>query len=186
MGPRTERDPGRRHRAKVRRANWPKDLEIVRTLFREYRGWLAAHRNTAIGGEPGVRAGLDLVDRLVAELPGAYGPPKGEVLLWVEAEEVVACGALRELEGGLGEIKRLHVRPDYRGTAFGRSYVRTLLDRACELGYRRVRVDTLPTMVAAVEFYREAGFRPIPGYWPHPVAGALFFEKDLDEPAAVR
>ena len=126
-----------------------------------------------------MRSGLTLVDQLIAELPGAYGPPHGDVLLWLEDDSVVVCGALRELEPEVGEIKRIHVRSDYRGKGFGPSFVRALIDRARELGYKRLRVDTLPTMSAAIEFYQEMGFRPITAFWPHPVADACFFECEI-------
>lgn len=128
-----------------------------------------------------MRSGLALVDRLITELPGAYGPPRGDVLLWFESDQLVACGALRELESKVGEIKRISIRPDYRGKAFGHPFVRALIDRARGLGYEQLRVDTLPTMTAAIEFYQELGFRPTAAFWPHPAAGALFFERDLSE-----
>ena len=73
-----------------------------------------------------------------------------------------------ELEPNVGEIKRIYVRPDYRGKGFGHPFVRALIDRARHLGYERLRVDTLPTMQAAIEFYQELGFRPITAFWPHP------------------
>lgn len=121
------------------------------------------------------------VDQLIAELPGAYGPPRGDMLLWFEGDHLVACGALRELEPKVGELKRIYVRSDYRGKAFGHPFVRALIDRARELGYKRLRADTLPTMSAAIEFYQELGFRRIPAFWPHPVADALFFEREISE-----
>ncbi len=124
-------------------------------------------------------SGLSLVDRLIAELPGAYGPPTGDILLWFQDGSVVACGALRELVPRVGEIKRIYVRPEFRGKGFGPTFVRALLDRAREVGYERLRVDTLPSMQAAIEFYQELGFRPIPSFWPHPVRDALFFERRL-------
>ncbi len=126
-----------------------------------------------------MRSGLSLIDRLVDELPGAYGPPRGEVQLWSHESSLVACGALRELEPRVGEIKRIFVRPDFRGKQFGPVFVRALLDRARELGYERLKVDTLPSMQAAIEFYQELGFRPTSPFWPHPVAGALYFEREL-------
>lgn len=169
--------------AELRRAEWPGDLNTVRRLFREYRDWLADHQATAPGAGPRARAGLELVDRLTAELPGAFGPPRGEILLWYRGDSVVACGALRELEPQLGEIKRISIRPDFRGSAFGRPFVRALMTRARELGYDRLRVDTLSTMEAAIGFYQELGFRPIPSFWPHPAEGALFFEAKLREDA---
>lgn len=148
----------------------------MRQLFREYRQWLYDHRDTAAGSESSVKAGLAMVDGLIRNLPGDYGPPDGEVLLWYEDQSLVACGALRRIEPGVGEIKRIHVRPDYRGKEFGPPFVRALISRAHELGFERLQVDTLSTMTAAIEFYQELGFRPIPAFWPHPAAGARFFE----------
>jgi ribosomal protein S18 acetylase RimI-like enzyme len=120
--------------------------------------------------------GLGQVDQQTAQLPGAYGPPRGEIILAFARGAVVACGALRELEPKVGEIKRIYVRADHRGPGFGPRLTRALLRRARELRYERVRVDTLPTMSAAIQFYQKLGFAPIPAYWPHPVPGALFFE----------
>lgn len=168
--------PDVQNRAALRRVSWPDDLDTVRQLFQGYRQWLTDHQDLTPQAESRVRSGLALVDRLVAELPGGYGPPGGEVLLWWEDTSVVACGGLRELEPKVGEIKRIYVRPDYRGKGFGAPFVRALVERARDLGYGRVRADTLPTMTAAIEFYQEAGFRRIPAFWSHPVAGALFFE----------
>lgn len=178
--------PSRHHHehrpgATPRRVNWPKDLDTIRRLFREYREWLADHQDSSARAATTARTGLALVDRLIAELPGGYGPPRGEVLLWFEDGVLVACGALREMEPKTGEIKRIYVRPDYRGPTFGRPFVRALIDRARELGYERLRADTLPTMSAAIDFYQELGFRPIPAFWPHPAAGALFFEYKMTE-----
>ena len=181
MGAPRRHDHRGQPRATFRRASWPEDLTTVRQLFQQYRQWLADHQDTAPRSKPRVRSGLALIDQLVAELPGAYGPPRGEILLWFKDGAMVACGALRELEPRIGEIKRIYIRPDYRGKAFGRPFVRTLIERARDLGYRRLRVDTLPSMAAAIEFYQELGFRPIPAFWPHPAAGALFFEHEIKE-----
>lgn len=163
----------------VRRVDWPNDLDTVRRLFQEYRQWLADHRDVSAWARSRANAGLSIVDELIAGLPGAYGAPRGEVLLWFEGPSLVACGALRELEPGVGEIKRISVRADHRGKGFGPRFVRALIDRARGLKYRRLRVDTLATMSAAIEFYQELGFRAIPAFWPHPAAGALFFELEL-------
>jgi ribosomal protein S18 acetylase RimI-like enzyme len=167
----------------MRRVNWAKELEVVRRLFQEYRQWLADHQAPARAGDSRSGSGLGLVDRLIAGLPGAYGPPRGDVILAFAQNELVACGALRELEPGAGEIKRVHVRADHRGPVFGPRLTGALLDRARELGYERIRVDTLPTMAAAIQFYQDMGFTPISAYWPHPVPGALFFECRLSDRA---
>jgi ribosomal protein S18 acetylase RimI-like enzyme len=163
----------------LRRVSWLKDLGTVRRLFQDYRQWLADHRDPAVSAHPGANVGLGQIDKQIAELPGPYGPPRGEIILAFAGQEVVACGALRELEPKVGEIKRIYVRADHRGPGFGPRLTRALLRRARELGYDRVRVDTLPTMSAAIQFYQELGFRPIPAYWAHPVLGALFFEYEV-------
>lgn len=163
----------------IRRVNWSKDSDTVRRLFQDYRQWLADHRDTTVSAESKVEIGLGQIDQQIAELPGPYGPPRGEIVLAYAQGAVVACGALRELEPKIGEIKRIYVRADHRGPGFGPRLTRALLDRARELQYERVRVDTLPTMIAAIQFYQQMGFTPTPAYWPHPVPGALFFEYKL-------
>jgi GNAT superfamily N-acetyltransferase len=169
-------DPESHPGTTLRPVNWSTDLETVRRLFRDYREWLSDHRDTSVSAEASIRLGLGQVDQQIAELPGAYGPPGGEVILAFAQEALVACGALRGLEPKVGEIKRIYVRADHRGPVFGPRLTGALLDRARDLGYDRVRVDTLPTMTAAIQFYQDMGFRPVPAYWPHPVPGALFFE----------
>lgn len=168
---------------KLRRVDWPADLGAVRQLFQDYRQWLADHRASGASAAPGARAGLAEIDRQIEALPGPYGPPRGEIILARARGAIVACGALRELGRHVGEIKRIYVRADHRGPGFGPRLTRALLRRARALGYERVRVDTLPTMAAAIQFYQEMGFRPIPAYWPHPVPGALFFEYAIRKPA---
>lgn len=151
----------------------------MRPLFQDYRRWLDEHRDPDDSARSRVEAGLAVVDDLIERLPGSYGPPRGDVLLWMEGKEIAACGALRELSPGTGEAKRISVIPAFRGEEFGSRYVRSLIERARELGYEHLRVDTLSTMRSAIDFYGEAGFRPIPAYWPHPAPGALFFELRL-------
>ncbi|MCI4366104.1 MAG: GNAT family N-acetyltransferase [Thermoplasmata archaeon] len=160
---------------------WTKDLAAVRRLFQDYRQWLAEHQGTTASARARGQRGLALIDTQIAELPGVYGPPRGEIVLAVAQQQLVACGALRELEPKIGEIKRIYVRADHRGPVFGPRLTQALLDRAWQLGYERVRVDTLPTMTAAIKFYQEMGFVPIPSYWPHPAPGALFFEYTLEK-----
>jgi putative acetyltransferase len=166
----------------LRRVDWSRDLDAVRRLFQDYRQWLADHTDPAAPVDSKAESGLQIVDKLIAGLPGAYGPPRGDVILAFSDGQVVACGALRELEPKIGEIKRVYVRADHRGPGFGPRLTGAVLDRATELGYERVRVDTTGTMVAAIEFYQEMGFVPIPAFWPHPAPGARFFEYTVGEP----
>jgi putative acetyltransferase len=164
----------------LRGVHWEQETDIVRRLFKDYRAWLADHVEPTSPSVPKAAVGLAIVDKLISELPGAYGPPRGDVILAFVGNEVVACGALRELAPKIGEIKRVYVRADHRGPGFGPRLTQAVLDRAKELGYARVRVDTLASMTAAIEFYQEMGFVPTPAFWPHPVPGALFCEFALE------
>jgi len=179
MGVRRPSKPDNYPDTTLRSVDWTKDIENVRRYFQEYRQWIADHRDPT-GSDSSV--GLDSIDQQIAALPGAYGPPQGEVILAFMKGVPVACDALRELEPMVGEIKRLYIRPDHRGVEFGLRLTGAVLSRARELGYDRVRVDTLSTMTAAIQFYKELGFKPIPAYWPHPVRGALFFELRVGKP----
>ena len=167
---------------KLRKVNWLQDLDLVRRLLQDYRKWLADHVDTRGSSDSVVPVGLRRIDEEIAGLPGVYGPPHGEIILASAPDGLAACGALRELEPRVGEIKRVYVRADHRGPGFGPRLTRALLDRASGFGYQRVRVDTLPTMAAAIEFYQEMGFKPISAYWPHPVSGALYFEYKIARP----
>ena len=166
----------------LRRVDWSKDLATVRRLFLAYRSWLAEHSDPNPSVQSRVETGLGIVDRLISELPGAYRPPRGDVILAFADGSLVACGALRELEPQVAEIKRVYVRADHRGPGFGPRLTQALLDRARELGYARVRVDALPTMAAAIQSYPAMGFERIPPFWPHPVTGSVFFEHKLRRP----
>jgi ribosomal protein S18 acetylase RimI-like enzyme len=108
-------------------------------------------------------------------LPGGYD----SILLARDGEEIVGCVALRRLEDGVCEMKRLYVRPAGRGTGAGRALVLASIARARELGYATMRLDTLPTMDAARTLYLSLGFRPIERYNDNPIEGVLFFELAL-------
>lgn len=176
MGEDEQSDPAAYADTVLRRVDWSTDLETIRRLFRDYRDWLADHASVETGAASNIPIGLAQFDKLVSGLPGAYGPPGGDVILAYRNSELAACGALRRWAPKVGEIKRIYVRADHRGPGFGPILTGALLDRARELGYGHVLVDTLPTMAAAIQFYQDMGFKPIDPYWPHPVAGALFFE----------
>jgi len=151
----------------IREAESPHDLALVRDLFLEYAASL----------------GFDLAfqgfDREVAELPGAYGPPRGVILLAVDGENAAGCVALRLLDPDTCEMKRLYVRPAFRGTGLGRRLAEAILAEGRSRGYRRMRLDTVPAMAGAIALYRSLGFREIRPYRENPVPGALFLEREL-------
>jgi putative acetyltransferase len=146
-------------------AESPEEIEIARGLFREYAAGL----------------NLDLCfqnfDQEVNGLPGNYAPPLGRLLLVIEDEQVAGCIALRSLGDGDCEMKRLYVRPEFRGKGLGKKLVTTLIDAAREIDYERMFLDTLPgKMDEAIALYRSLGFREIAPYYHNPVEGALFME----------
>jgi putative acetyltransferase len=119
-------------------------------------------------------------DREVAALPGSYAPPAGRLFLAECDGQLAGCVALRKLEESICEMKRLYVRPQFRGKRLGRMLTDRILAEARQIGYGRMRLDTVePVMKDAVAMYRKMGFREIAPYCSNPIAGALYMELRL-------
>ena len=119
-------------------------------------------------------------DRELVNLPGDYAPPDGRLLVAMEEDQLAGCIAMRKLEPGVCEMKRLFLRPAYRGKGLGRVLVEAIIDEALNVGYTHMRLDTLPgRMDKAIELYRSIGFVEIGPYCENPVDGAKFMELDL-------
>lgn len=145
----------------------PGEIETVQALFREYAA--------SIGGEICFQG----FEKELAGLPGEYAPPNGRLYLAYVNDAVAGCVGLRKIGEGICEMKRLYVRPLHRGKGVGRQLVLELFKDAREIGYSKMRLDTLPSMKRAQELYQALGFKPTEPYRPNPVPGALFFELDL-------
>ncbi len=172
-GPASRAPPGRFAIRLVRTAH---DVDVARRLFREYQSWLARHRGEEAFADTIQKIDLSWIDEEIASLPGPYGAPGGALFLAFSGRTAVGCGALRRFGPRVGEVKRVYVRPRYRGLGLGRRLTRAILNRARSMGYHRAVLDTLPAMRSAIAMYRDMGFRPIRAYWSHPVPEALFFE----------
>jgi GNAT superfamily N-acetyltransferase len=139
------------------------DLAEVRALFREYADSLPFSLE------------FQDFDRELAELPGAYAPHGGALLLVRGA----GCVGIRPLEGEACEMKRLYVRPSARGRGIGRRLAEAAILEARRLGYARMRLDSTPGMESAQALYEQLGFREIAPYRVNPVTGTRFFELEL-------
>jgi ribosomal protein S18 acetylase RimI-like enzyme len=153
---------------KMIQARSPADIQHARELFEEYAAWL------------GLNLCFQNFDNELAQLPGEYVPPAGRLLIAIEDNQIAGCVALRGIGEGSCEMKRLYVRPNFRGRGLGRDLAESMLSAAREMGYERMRLDTLPgKMDLALAMYRSLGFREIDSYYPNPVAGAMFMELAL-------
>ncbi len=150
------------------RARSAGDIEEVRQLFREYSAWVE------------VDLCFQSFEKELAELPGKYAPPEGRLLLLGHNGQMAGCVALRKLGEGICEMKRLFVRETFRGQGLGRYLIEAVVREAKEIGYERMRLDTLPPkMNDAIALYRLFGFKEIEPYYDNPVPGAKFMELRL-------
>jgi putative acetyltransferase len=119
-------------------------------------------------------------DDELAGLPGDYAPPRGRLLLTEFDGQLAGCVALHPLQSDICEMKRLYLRPQFRGKGLGRVLAEHIIIEAGAIGYKRMRLDTVePVMKDAVAMYRRLGFREIAPYCANPVAGAMYMELEL-------
>ena len=146
------------------------DMELAASLLREYQASI------------GVDLGFQGFAEELAGLPGNYAPPRGALLIAQVGSEPAGCVAMRPLDAHVVEMKRLYVRPAFRGTGVGRRLAEAIIAAAKDAGYERMRLDTIASMSAAIGLYRDLGFYEIDAYRPNPLQGPQFFELQLQAP----
>jgi ribosomal protein S18 acetylase RimI-like enzyme len=153
---------------RITEARWPDDRAIVEALFREY---IASLTEDISFQNP---------DDELAGLPGKYARPGGVVLIAWDGAEAAGAIAYRMFEPGVAEMKRLYVRPAYRGRSLGRELANELIDDARARGYRTIMLDTLESMGAARTLYRDLGFAPVEPYYDNPLPGVMYMALELE------
>jgi putative acetyltransferase len=160
--------PARTGDFNICRATTPDHLAGVRALFLEYA--------TALE----ISLCFQNFEHELASLPGNYAPPRGRLLFAQDGDQMAGCVGVRQLEQGVCEMKRLFVRPAWRGRRLGRALAETIIAAACEIGYDCMRLDTLDSMQPAISLYRSLGFRQIPPYYDNPSQNVVFMELPLN------
>jgi putative acetyltransferase len=143
------------------------DMNLIKELFREYEEYL----------------GFDLCfqdfEKELASLPGAYGPPRGALLLAKAEGQVQGCIALRAIDHDTCEMKRLYLRSDARGKGVGYALCLAVIDRARALEFKSMKLDTVSKLQKAIELYRSIGFQPCAAYCHNPQPDVEYFELQL-------
>lgn len=146
----------------------PQQLESVRDLFKEYAQSL------------GFSLCFQGFDQELTGLPGMYAPPEGRLLLGIVDSEPAGCVGLHKLESRTCEMKRLYVRPQFRGSGVGRRLADSIITEARAIGYKKMRLDTIAgRMDRAIGLYRQLGFTEIDPYRLNPISGALYMELEV-------
>jgi len=149
-------------------ATTTEEIDLVRTLFEEYAAAL------------GFSLSFQNFDQEVAELPGRYEPPSGRLLLAYQDESPAGCVGLRKLDDETCEMKRLFIRSEFRKHGLGKVLVQRLIDEARRIGYKRMRLDTVPGMMdPAIRLYEQLGFHEISAYYDNPYDEVKYMELTL-------
>ena len=149
-------------------ANTPDRIDKAKTLFKEYADSLAFDLD------------FQNFDAELDHFPGQYSPPRGRLFLAVFENQAVGCVGLRDLGKGICEMKRLYVSPRFRGQKAGKMLAETVIQAAQDMGYDRMRLDTVPSMKSANMLYASLGFKKIEPYRFNPIEGALYLELRLN------
>lgn len=153
----------------ISEAQTAKHFDQARTLFREYEIWL------------GVDLCFQGFEQELAGLPGKYAAPQGCILLANEDATAIGCVAVRPINDNVCEMKRLYVQPEFRNRGLGNKLVRLIIDKAREVGFERMRLDTLNTLEEAMHLYEKYGFKEIEPYYNNPLSNTIYWELGLSK-----
>ena len=142
-------------------------IPAVRELFREY------------STELNIDLCFQGFEEELSQLPGKYAPPIGVLVIVLDGEMPIACGAVRPLEQDVCELKRIYVRPSHRGIGLGRKVTLDLIQRSEDMGYTTVKLDTLKRLTPALNLYGSLGFQEITPYNFNPEQDVAYFERSI-------
>ncbi len=140
------------------------DYAEAAALFREYAAWL------------NIDLGFQHFEEELRELKSMYAKPFGGIILCKNGTACIACTGIRKIDAQNAELKRMFVKPSFHGKGIGSALLKMALQLARDCGYKKVKLDTLNTMLPAMEFYKKYGFKEIPAYYHNPNATAVYFE----------
>ena len=119
-------------------------------------------------------------EKELKEINVQYNSPDGGLILIVQDSKFIGCAGIRKFEGDIGELKRMYIKSEYRGFGLGKKLLWESIKLAAKLGYKKIRLDTLTSMKAAVHLYKKNGFKETEAYRFNPSKDVLYFEKVID------
>ncbi len=143
------------------------DYDAAVMLFKEYAAWLA------------IDLSFQHFEEELLRVKEMYAAPAGEILLCKYEDAYVACVGIRNKGENIAELKRMYVKPAYQRKGIAGALLQQALQIATTMGYKKLRLDTLASMIPAIELYKKAGFYTIEPYYFNPEKNAVFFEKEL-------
>lgn len=150
-------------------ASTPGHYQMAENLFREYADSLDFELN------------FQNFSNELGNLPVMYGPPDGAIILATKNGHEVGCIAIRKIEPGTGELKRMYVKPAYRGRGIARRLLELSLAESGQIGYEYLKLDTVSSMTDAIKLYKHYGFVITSPYCYNPLPDAVYMEKKLNE-----
>ena len=156
------------------KARTDREIQLARELFLEYEEYL------------NVDLCFQDFEKELASLPGEYSPPNGELLVAFSEGHPAGCAAIRKIDEGICEMKRLFVKPQYRGAGLGKLLAESIINEALDKNYSLMRLDTLERLKEAINLYESLGFKQTDAYYNNPLKGVVYWELELKNYKALK